>query len=142
MKEPGSPTSGLSSMYSLLYREERCRDCASSAVPRGSETGSLSEADRALVPLRDACVSGIGVLSMLVCVACRLVVVETDFGTGGMYVYPSAGVKMGSAAAVDSILVRDVTVESCPGQYMGFAVQADVQSPSCSQERYSVWEPW
>lgn len=75
---------------------------------------ALPEAREGLELEKVDCVSGMGVVSLLVCVVCKLpAAVEVDLGTGGMYVWPRAGVKMGRVEAVESILVRDVTVDNC-----------------------------
>jgi len=56
-----------------------------------------------------------GVPSLLACVVCKEVGVDVvvGLGTGGVYVYPRAGVKMGRVEAVERSFVREVTVESC-----------------------------
>lgn len=55
---------------------------------------------------------GIGVPSLLAWVAWRLELAVGFFGTGGRYVWPSEGVKLGREEAVESSFVREVTVES------------------------------
>ena len=55
---------------------------------------------------------GIGVPSLLACVAGRLEPGVKFLFTGGKYVWPSEGVKVGREDAVESSFVREVTVES------------------------------
>jgi hypothetical protein len=52
-----------------------------------------------------------GVVSLLCCDKAIWLGCE-GFGTGGKYVWPYDGAKTGRGAAADSILVRDVVVES------------------------------
>lgn len=56
--------------------------------------------------------AGIGVPSLLAWVAWKLEPGVGIFDTGGRYVWPSDGVKLGREDAVESSLVREATVES------------------------------
>lgn len=100
-------------MNSPSNLEASFREPERRAVPRMSVADAFPDARGALELRREDCVSGIGVVSLLACVACRLPAAEeVGLGTGGMYVYPSAGVKIGRVEAEESIFVRELTVES------------------------------
>lgn len=111
MKDPGSPTKGLSSIYSSPYRDKRLKDSARvfrswavELVPTCAPTKDCT--------LFELSASGIGVFSLLVCVCTPGCPVSEDLGAGGRYVCPCDGVKIGNVDAVLSKLVRDVTAES------------------------------
>ncbi len=85
--------------------------------------GSLEEAGEVLVLFvswvvgsgvpSDTAVGGFDGSSSLACVVC---IMDPGLGfrvVGGRYVWPMAGVKLGSVETVESILVKEVTVESC-----------------------------
>jgi hypothetical protein len=58
-----------------------------------------------------------GVVSLLCCDKAIWLGCEV-FCTGGKYVWPYDGAKTGRGAAADSILVRDVVVESLTRQFL------------------------
>ena len=61
----------------------------------------------------DMAVGGIDGSSALACVVGRLDPGLALLVEGGRYAWPMAGVKMGRVETVDSIFVKEVTVESC-----------------------------
>lgn len=65
--------------------------------------------------LVDGAVEGRGVAPSVVCVVWMLDPGVGFLSLGSRYVWPMAGVKLGSEEAAASILVNDVTVESCMG---------------------------
>jgi hypothetical protein len=112
-KDPGSPTKGLESMYSLPYVRQRLRDSERVWSAVCSALGVLRVVDKgALLPVPVSCVPGMGVLSLLLCVGCVLVVAVKGLDVGGRYVWPREGVKSGRGDAVERSLVRQETVES------------------------------
>lgn len=72
-------------MYSPWYLDARVREPDRRAAPRTSCLEVFPEARGGLELVNVDWVSGRGVLSMLVCVFCKLpAAVEVDLGTGGM----------------------------------------------------------
>lgn len=110
IKDPGSPTNGVSSMNSSPYRARRLNDSARVIISLTVELVSVC------VPVKDCVLfvasSGIGVFSLLVCVCTPSWPASVDLGAGGRYVCPCDGVKLGNVDAVFIKLDREVTAES------------------------------
>jgi len=86
-KDPGSPTKGLESIYSLPYVRQRLRDSERVWSADCSLLGVLRVVDNgALLPAALSCVPGIGVLSLLLCVGCVLAAAVNGLDVGGKYV--------------------------------------------------------
>ncbi len=113
MNEPGSPTKGLSSTYSVPYRIVRPIDSIRLRVSRtDARLGVVSEPVTAGCTLRGT-LSGMGVPSLLpAAFSCELATVEGGLGMGWMYMVPSAGVKSGSAEAVEKNFVAEYMLVS------------------------------
>lgn len=86
-KDPGSPTKGLESMYSLPYVRQRLRDSERVCSADCSALGVLRVVDNgALLPVAVSCVPGMGVLSLLLCVGFVLAAAARGLDVGGKYV--------------------------------------------------------
>jgi len=81
-KDPGSPTNGLESMYSLPYVRQRLRDSERVWSADCSALGLLRVADNLLLAAV-SCVPGMGVLSLLLCVGLMLAGVVKGLDVGG-----------------------------------------------------------
>ena len=81
LKAPGSPTIGLSSMYSLPYRAANLNESSSKWNScEAVEVGLASVEDLAVDC--ESCVLAIGVSSLLACVACAPEIERTGVGLG------------------------------------------------------------
>lgn len=112
MNDPGSPASGFSSMYSSPYRPSRLNASARFLVSWYVELVLLTCAPTIGGLPCEMSASGNGVVSLLGWAEGPPCVVSEVRGTGGMYVCPYEGVKVGNDEAVLSSLVREVTAES------------------------------
>lgn len=113
-KDPGSPTRGLSSINSSPYLEKRLNDSVRFLVSCIVDPALVSKLCVVPCDINDCWISGIGVFSLLCCrdCCCCWPAASSDLGTGGIYVCPYEGEKIGSGDAVERTFVRDVTVES------------------------------